>query len=196
MPDRYVFLWGEHPMAALHRRRKLKSWKYGYWTTRDQAREDIGGAKDPVPKLKNTQSTDDLDTIQKRELRKLIIMANILVVDDDVLFAKAQGEFLRRSGHTATTAANGKEAMDLVARNDFDLVITDLNMPEKEGFETISELRRTTPKIKIIAMSGGTVLIDAKDSLSMARMFGASLTLAKPFSGQALIEAVKQVLSL
>ena len=122
-------------------------------------------------------------------------MANILVVDDNVPFVKAQAEFLCRSGHTASTAANGKEAMNLVAHNDFDLVITDLIMPEKEGLETIAELRRVAPKIKIIAMSGGTVLIDAKDSLSMARMFGASLTIAKPFSGQALIDAITQVLS-
>jgi len=123
-------------------------------------------------------------------------MANILVVDDDAPLVNAQGEFLRRAGHTVSTAANGKEAVDLVAHNDFDLVITDLIMPEKEGLETIAELRRIAPKIKVIAMSGGTVLMGPEDNLSMARMFGASLTLAKPFSGQTLITAVKQVLSL
>ena len=123
-------------------------------------------------------------------------MANILVVDDDAPLVNAQGEFLRRAGHTVSTAANGKQAMDLVAHNDFDLVITDLFMPEKEGIATILELRRKVPKIKIIAMSGGTVMIGAKDNLSMARMFGASLTLAKPFSGQTLITAITQVLSL
>src|ERR1700679_2686654 len=101
-------------------------------------------------------------------------MANILVVDDDAPLVYAQGEFLPRAGHTVSTAANGKEAMELVARNDFDLVITDLIMPEKEGLETIAEIRRTAPKIKIIATSGGTIRIDAKDSLSMAQMFGAS----------------------
>jgi DNA-binding response OmpR family regulator len=123
-------------------------------------------------------------------------MANILLVDDDIPLLEAQSEFLRRAGHTVSTAVNGKKAMNLVAQNDFDLVITDLIMPEKEGLETIAELQRTAPKIKIIATSGGTVRIDAKDSLSMARMFGASLTLAKPFSGQTLIAAITQVLSL
>lgn len=122
-------------------------------------------------------------------------MANILVVDDEVLFVKAQGEFLRRSGHTVSTASNGKEAIELVAHNDFDLVITDIIMPVKEGFETIIALQRIAPKIKVIAISGGTVMLDAMDSLNMARMFGASLTLTKPFSGQALIDAVTQVLS-
>ena len=123
------------------------------------------------------------------------MMANILLVDDEASLVKVQSEFLCRVGHTVSTAANGKEAMALVAHNDFDLVITDLIMPEKEGLETIAELRRIAPKIKIIAMSGGTVMIGAKDSLSMAQMFGASFTLAKPFSGETLVDAVTQVLS-
>jgi YesN/AraC family two-component response regulator len=94
-----------------------------------------------------------------------------------------------------STAGNGNEAMDLVEANAFDLVITDINMPEKEGLETIAALRRTAPKIKIIAMSGGTVSTGAMDNLSMAQLFGASFTLAKPVSGDALITAVTRVLS-
>ena len=122
-------------------------------------------------------------------------MPNILLVDDDDLLVNAQSEFLRRAGHTVSTAGNGNEAMDLVAANDFDLVITDINMPGKEGLETIAALRRIAPKIKIIATSGGTVSIGARDNLSMAQIFGASFTLAKPVSGDALIAAVTRVLS-
>ena len=123
-------------------------------------------------------------------------MANILLVDDDAPLVKVQSELLRRAGHTVSVAGNGKEAMDLVADNDFDLVITDLIMPEKEGIETILELRRKAPKIKIVAMSGGGAWADTRDSLAMARQLGASLTLAKPFSGEELIAAVAQALSL
>jgi CheY-like chemotaxis protein len=122
-------------------------------------------------------------------------MATILLVDDDDLLVNAQSEFLRRAGHTVSTAGNGNEAMDLVAANDFDLVITDMNMPGKEGLETIAALQRIAPKIKIIATSGGTVSIGARDNLSMAQIFGASFTLAKPVSGDALIAAVTRVLS-
>lgn len=122
-------------------------------------------------------------------------MPNILLVDDDDLLVNAQSKFLRRAGHTVCTAGNGNEAMDLVASNDFDLVITDINMPGKEGLETIAALRRIAPKIKIIATSGGTVSIGARDNLSMAQIFGASFTLAKPVSGDALIAAVTRVLS-
>ena len=122
-------------------------------------------------------------------------MANILLVDDDADLLYAQGEFLRRTGHTVSTAANGNEAIALIKVDDFDLVITDINMPQKAGLETIAELRRIAPKIKIIATSGGTVSIGARDSLSMAQMFGAAFTLAKPVSGEALITAVNRVLS-
>jgi len=122
-------------------------------------------------------------------------MANILVVDDDAELLYAQGEFLRRAGHTVSTAANGNEALDLVAVDDFDLVITDINMPQKAGLETIAELRRIAPLVKVIAMSGGTVSIGAQDSLSMAQLFGAAFTLSKPISGETLIMAVNRVLS-
>ena len=122
-------------------------------------------------------------------------MATILLVDDDDLLVNAQSEFLRRAGHAVCTAGNGNEALDMVAANDFDLVITDINMPEKEGLETIAALRRIAPKIKIIATSGGTVSIGARDNLSMAQIFGAAFTLAKPVSGDALITAVTRVLS-
>jgi len=122
-------------------------------------------------------------------------MANILLVDDNIPFIKSQSEFLRYTGHTVSTAGNGKEAMDLVANNDFDIIITDLVMPEKEGIETIMELSRTAPNIKIIAMSGGG-RVNATDYLTIARRVGASDTLAKPFSGDELLAAVSHVLSL
>lgn len=121
-------------------------------------------------------------------------MANILLVDDNAGLLKMQAEFLRDAGHTVATAANGKEAMRVVQRGSFDLVVTDLVMPEKEGIETIIELRRKFPALKIIAMSGGG-RVDAKDYLDIARKLGAARTLAKPFSGKELVEAVAQVLA-
>jgi CheY-like chemotaxis protein len=117
------------------------------------------------------------------------------LVDDDADLLYAQSVFLGRAGHTISTAANGNEAMDRVAADDFDLVITDINMPGKAGLETIAALRRVAPKTKIIATSGGTVAIGAMDSLSLAQMFGAAFTLAKPVSGEALITAVNRVLA-
>jgi DNA-binding response OmpR family regulator len=120
-------------------------------------------------------------------------MANILVVDDNDKLLEVCNEILRHVGHEVTTAANGKEALRLVQTNPFDLVITDLVMPEKEGIETIRELRRQFSTIKIIAMSGGG-RVDPEDYLVIARQLGASQTLIKPFSARALMEAVSTVL--
>ena len=93
-----------------------------------------------------------------------------------------------------TTAANDNEALRLVQDNVFDLVITDLIMPEKEGIETIVKMRKKIPTLKIIAMSGGG-LIAPEDYLVIARKLGVAQTLAKPFSGKELLAAVASVLA-
>ena len=101
---------------------------------------------------------------------------------------------LSDAGYTVTTASGGVEALKLIHNNPFDLVITDLIMPDKEGLEIIMALCRHTPRPKIIAMSGGG-RIDAKEYLAPARLLGAQRTLAKPFSNAELLEAVAQVLA-
>lgn len=121
-------------------------------------------------------------------------MANILLIDDNIGLLKMQVEFLRHAGHEVSTAANGKEGMRLVEKQPFDLVVTDLIMPEKEGIEVIMELRRKRPALKIIAISGGG-RVSAEDYLVLARKLGAAQTLAKPFSGKELVDAVANVLA-
>ena len=123
-------------------------------------------------------------------------MAEILLVDDDDVVRETFGWILRNAGHIVTTAANGNEAMCLVQDNAFVLVIIDLVMPEKEGVETIMELRRTNPTLKIIAISGGGLLSAPENYLGLARELGATQVLAKPFSGEELLAAVDSVLSL
>src|SRR5258708_11473181 len=121
-------------------------------------------------------------------------MANILLVDDNVGLLKMQSEFLRGAGHKVTTAPDGKDGLRLTQDQVFDLVVTDLVMPEKQGIETIIELRRKIPTMKIIAMCGGG-RVDATDDLILAQNLGAPKTLPKPFSGKELVEAVASVLS-
>src|SRR5665213_2445575 len=96
-------------------------------------------------------------------------MANLLLVDDDDEFLKLQGELLRLAGYSVVTASNGKEAIRMAKDHAFDLVITDLVMPEKEGIQTIMELRRKFPALKIIEISGGGEGGGAEDYLLMAR---------------------------
>jgi DNA-binding NtrC family response regulator len=120
-------------------------------------------------------------------------MANILLLDDNETFLKLQGEFLRCSGHRVATFTDGKKALQMLQRKPFDLLITDLIMPDKEGIEIIIELHSKLPDLKIIAMSGGS-RVGARDWLVMAKKLGASHTLIKPFSGEQLLEVVNSVL--
>ena len=120
-------------------------------------------------------------------------MKRILLVDDNDAFRQPLREILRAAGYEVRTAPEGKVALQLFRQRPFDLVVTDLIMPEKEGLETIMELKQIEPGLKIIAMSGGG-RVDAGDYLPMAEMLGASATLAKPFEVEKILELIARVL--
>lgn len=120
-------------------------------------------------------------------------MARILIVDDEPDILVILDRMLRKMNHETVQAANGKEAVRRLEEGAFDLVITDLIMPESEGIETISAVRKRWPGIKIIAMSGG-----GRQSpvpyLAVAATLGADATLAKPFERADLVDALRHVL--
>ena len=112
----------------------------------------------------------------------------ILVIDDDHLVRFTLSKILRKSGHDVSMAADGARGMLALGTEHPDIVITDIIMPEQEGFETIIKIRRDHPEIKIIAISGG--LRTGKgdlDVLSMAQSLGADGVIAKPFEPQELL---------
>jgi len=120
------------------------------------------------------------------------LMARILLIDDEETFRVTLAKILQLEKHEVTTAANGVEALKLVMNGKFDLVITDLVMPEKEGLETIVEIRKILPELKIIAMSGGG-RGTAYDYLKIASRMGADKTLAKPFTKAELVLAIGEL---
>ena len=113
----------------------------------------------------------------------------ILIIDDDQALRDSLRRTLRREGYTVLEAAEGEEGLKVVKSHPVDVVLVDLFMPGKEGLETIGELRRSHPGIKIIAMSGGGEK-GHMDVLKAAKLMGARRTLAKPFSREDLIEAL------
>ncbi len=121
-------------------------------------------------------------------------MARILVVDDEELARFTLCEILEGAGHDVTEASNGNEAIERQRGQPFDLVVTDIIMPEKEGVETIIELKRDYPDLKIIGISGGGRSRNM-DFLKLAEEFGADAVLAKPFSEDELMERVNVCLS-
>ena len=118
-------------------------------------------------------------------------MARILVIDDAEAVRELLEQMLRLTGHDVVLAANGKEGLDELRRHPTELVITDLFMPEKEGLETIQELRRDFPNIGIIAMSGEPGM---PSLLGIAKRFGALKTIEKPFDRAEMMAAVDEVL--
>ena len=118
----------------------------------------------------------------------------ILVVDDDASFRGMLQSMLERQHHAVVVAQDGSEAMKRFREQPPDLVITDLIMPDKEGLETIREIRRGNADIRIIAMSGGGRVSPAT-YLSIALDMGADAVLAKPFSSQQLLDAIEAALA-
>ncbi|HZY26145.1 MAG TPA: response regulator [Bacteroidales bacterium] len=120
-------------------------------------------------------------------------MAKILVLDDEPSILLMIKKMLEKAGHEVDTALNGKEGMLLFDKNKPDMVISDIIMPEKEGLETIFELRRMYPDLKIIAISGGG-RIGPDGYLPGAKLLGANMVFQKPLDQKEFVNAVNQLL--
>jgi len=119
-------------------------------------------------------------------------MARILIMEDNDGFRTMLQEMVAHAGYEVVEAADGAVGMELYRKEPYDLVILDIFMPEKEGIETIIDLRRDYPDVKIIAISGGGRGRDLQ-YLKIARDFGAQKTLAKPFERQELLAAIQEL---
>lgn len=120
-------------------------------------------------------------------------MARILIIDDEDTVRGALFTLLQREGHDVEFAENGNVGIQKFSESTFDLVITDIVMPEKEGIETIKDLRAMSPDVKIIGISGGGRSGNS-GFLEMAFRLGANNTLSKPFSRKNLLHAVNDCL--
>jgi len=116
-------------------------------------------------------------------------LPSILVVEDEEKMRDLLRRMLERASFTVMTAPHGREALKLFRERPVDLAITDLMMPEMDGFELIRELTAQWPSIRIIAISGADLRLD------MARRLGAKAVLKKPVTGAALVTTVEQVLA-
>ncbi|GAB2176255.1 hypothetical protein DLREEDagr8_18130 [Dongia sp. agr-C8] len=98
-------------------------------------------------------------------------------------------------GFLVSTAANAREAIGELAAQRPDVILTDIYMPEGDGYELISAMRSFGEAIPILAMSGGALQYGVEDHLGMAKRLGAEATLAKPFRAAALIELVDRAIA-
>lgn len=114
----------------------------------------------------------------------------ILVVDDHAFFREAVKSVLQQLGHAVAGAVNGADAVAQLEAEFFDVVLVDVFMPEKDGLETIMDLRSRFPEIRIVAMSGGGVA-HAEDALKLAAQLGAAQVLKKPFTQADLVAVLE-----
>jgi DNA-binding response OmpR family regulator len=121
-------------------------------------------------------------------------MANILVIEDQDSVRRITSGILTEAGHAVRAVPDGDMGVKACAAEEFDLVVTDIIMPKKQGFDTIVEIRQKHPAVKILAVSGGGQG-DPEGYLQISRQLGAHATLAKPFSPEQLTTAVNSLLT-
>jgi CheY-like chemotaxis protein len=116
-------------------------------------------------------------------------MVKVLLVDDDEIFREATRVMLCASGFAVTEASDGHGAVELFRQSPDSIVLCDIFMTGKEGFETIRDLRAEFPGARIIAMSVG----DSRarmDVFKIAMRMGAAATIRKPFDQQGLLTVI------
>jgi len=121
-------------------------------------------------------------------------MAKILLIDDDPQVRSVLREFLQIGRHTVLEAANGVQARKLLPDSAVDLVVTDIVMPESDGFEVIMSCVRKDQPLKIIAITGGSPNLAQQTLLTIAQKMPVNKVLSKPVTCEELISAVQEVL--
>ena len=120
-------------------------------------------------------------------------MAKILIADDNDNIREVITDALMMKGHRTISAVDGDEVIRILQNESVDLIILDIIMPNKEGLETLMEVKAINSDIKIMAITGKTY-ITGYDNLFAAKAFGADSTLRKPFNIDSLIETVENTL--
>ncbi|RJF79644.1 response regulator [Azospirillum cavernae] len=119
--------------------------------------------------------------------------AHILLVDDDPDFRGMIHTALSRGGYTVHEAANGRAALELLQDRIIDLVLTDIIMPEADGYEIIQKLKSSPSSPPLIAVSGGSARL-RMELPNMARLLGADAAFEKPVDINLLLDTIKQLL--
>lgn len=119
-------------------------------------------------------------------------MASVLIVDDEKSIRHTLAEFLRKEGYDVDTAEDVDEALVLLIKRDFDLVITDIIMPRVSGIELLQQIRQRRPDTQVIVMTGEPTVETAVKAVQV----GAYDYISKPIVKNMLIKVVKQAINL
>jgi CheY-like chemotaxis protein len=117
---------------------------------------------------------------------------NILLVDDEEAICNVVKKFLEEKGYSVVDTTSGKKGLKLFKDKSFDLVLSDITMPDMDGVKLISELKSIDPAIKLVTLTGHV----AEKKLEAARKAGADQILLKPFKKEDLYRAIGRALSV
>jgi len=120
-------------------------------------------------------------------------MSRILVIDDDLVVLEAIKMGLSDYDYDITTESDGTQVVDVVRNGKFDLIVTDILMPDYDGFEVIRSLKKEFPDLKILAISGGGNM-GGLGYLEVAKKLGADAAVQKPVNLNDLVESVKALI--
>ncbi|TAL01224.1 MAG: response regulator [Rhodospirillaceae bacterium] len=121
-------------------------------------------------------------------------MANILLVEDSHEVSLTVQEILSAAGHTVATAENGTQALARLKTGSFDLIISDIWMPEMDGIALLKAVRGAGNAIPVIVISGGAPNAPLTYTAPLASTFGANEVLYKPFENRELLNAINRAL--
>lgn len=121
-------------------------------------------------------------------------MAKILVIDDDQQVLDVLSSYLQAAGHEPVRASDGRAGIRLLSTERFDVVITDIIMPEQDGLEVLMWLKGMSDRPKVIAMSGGSAGLDLNLLLGVSKSMSADRILPKPVNYATLSRAVAELL--
>lgn len=124
----------------------------------------------------------------------LPIVPAVLVLEDNDAYRTLISEVLTQAGFDVTSAPDGRRVSTILSERRIDLIVTDLSMPERDGLETLTELRYSHPHLPVIAISGD-VPLNRDLYLKLAEKLGAARVLAKPFKMEQLIAAAREALA-
>ncbi|MCK5685925.1 response regulator [bacterium] len=150
---------------------------------------------EPIDKNNLAKKNNGTPEIETQKDENKADKKRILIIDDERQVRVILKKMLGDKEFDITTASDGNEGMILFNENPFDLVITDIIMPEKEGIEVINELRANYPDVPIIAISGGGQNAPGH-YLEVAKILGANAIFEKPIERKKILNAVKKSLKL
>jgi len=135
-----------------------------------------------------------MDSPPDSNISGLPVAVRVLIADDDPMITNVMQRLLQRQGIASKAVSNGREALQYLQANQVEVVITDILMPEMDGYELIPKLRKTAPNIRILAMTGNAPQF-AFDMHHMAKMLGADRVIGKPFELPDLLKVVNELLA-